>query len=66
MAHLARNAGKVLGHTDLLKAVWGAGHTHDVQYLRVVIGQLRLKLEPDPSQPSLVTTEPGVGYRLVV
>lgn len=66
LAHLARNAGKVLGHTDLLKTVWGAGHAQDVQYLRVVIGQLRLKLEPDPSQPSILTTEPGVGYRLVV
>ncbi|NBB63761.1 response regulator [Pseudomonas sp. ODNR1LW] len=66
LAQLARNAGKVLGHTDLLKTVWGAGHAQDVQYLRVVIGQLRLKLEPDPAQPSLLITEAGVGYRLVV
>ncbi|WP_201462710.1 response regulator [Brevundimonas aurantiaca] len=64
LAYLARNAGKVLGHVDLLKTVWGAGHLHDVQYLRVVIGQLRHKLEKDPAQPALLVTEPGIGYRL--
>ncbi|OGN50758.1 MAG: DNA-binding response regulator [Caulobacterales bacterium RIFOXYB1_FULL_67_16] len=66
LAHLARNADKVLGHIDLLTTVWGASHAHDVQYLRVVVGQLRLKLETDPAQPTLLVTEPGVGYRLVV
>ena len=50
LACLARNAGKVLGHADLLKTVWGAGHAADVQYLRVVIGQLRHKLEADPGR----------------
>ncbi|ANC54943.1 MAG: two-component system KDP operon response regulator KdpE [Brevundimonas sp.] len=64
LAHLARNAGKVLGHADLLKTIWGAGHADDVQYLRVVVGQLRHKLEADPAQPVLLVTEPGVGYRL--
>ncbi|MBU1273610.1 MAG: response regulator transcription factor [Alphaproteobacteria bacterium] len=64
LACLARNAGKVLGHADLLKTVWGAGHAADVQYLRVVIGQLRHKLEADPADPALVVTEPSVGYRL--
>ncbi|MFN7128992.1 MAG: response regulator [Brevundimonas sp.] len=64
LAYLARNAGKVLGHADLLKTVWGAGHAADVQYLRVVIGQLRHKLEADPAAPTLVVTEPSVGYRL--
>lgn len=64
LAYLARNAGKVLGHADLLKTVWGAGHAADVQYLRVVIGQLRHKLEADPTEPTLVVTEPSVGYRL--
>ncbi|MBU4197399.1 MAG: response regulator transcription factor [Alphaproteobacteria bacterium] len=64
LACLARNAGKVLGHADLLKTVWGAGHAADVQYLRVVIGQLRHKLEADPAEPALVVTEPSVGYRL--
>jgi two-component system, OmpR family, KDP operon response regulator KdpE len=65
LAYLARNAGKVLGHVDLLTTVWGPGHAQDVQYLRVVIGQLRLKLETDPAQPTLVLTEPAIGYRLV-
>ena len=64
LACLARNAGKVLGHADLLKTVWGAGHAADVQYRRVVIGQLRHKLEADPAEPALVVTEPSVGYRL--
>jgi two-component system KDP operon response regulator KdpE len=66
LAYLARNAGKVLGHVDLLKTVWGAGHADDVQYLRVVVGQLRHKLEADPAEPTLVVTEPSVGYRLNV
>ncbi|MGH7021125.1 MAG: winged helix-turn-helix domain-containing protein, partial [Brevundimonas sp.] len=65
LAHLARNAGKVVGHRDLLTAVWGKAHADDTQYLRVVIGQLRQKLETDPAQPRLIATEPGVGYRLV-
>lgn len=66
LAHLAREAGKVVGHRDLLIAVWGAAHKDDTQYLRVVVGQLRQKLEPDPAKPSLIETEPGVGYRLKV
>lgn len=64
LGHLARHAGRLVGHTDLLTAVWGAAHASDTQYLRVVIGQLRHKLETDPSQPRLIVTEPGVGYRL--
>jgi two-component system KDP operon response regulator KdpE len=64
LAQLARAAGKVLTHKDLLTAVWGAAHAADTQYLRVVVGQLRQKLEPDPAQPRLISTEPGVGYRL--
>lgn len=64
LAHLARHAGKVIGHRDLLIAVWGAAHAQDTQYLRVVVGQLRQKLEIDPAQPRLIETEPGVGYRL--
>ena len=66
LAVLARDAGKVIGHRDLLTAVWGAAHKEDTQYLRVVIGQLRHKLERDPSVPVLIETEPGVGYRLKV
>lgn len=64
LAHLARHAGKLVGHADLLTAVWGAAHSADTQYLRVVIGQLRHKLEEDPAQPRLIVTEPAVGYRL--
>lgn len=66
LAHLAREAGKVVGHRDLLIAVWGAAHKDDTQYLRVVVGQLRQKLEFDPAKPALIETEPGVGYRLKV
>lgn len=64
LAQLARNAGKVVGHTDLLTAIWGKAHVEDVQYLRVVIGQLRQKIEIDPAVPALVLTEAGIGYRL--
>lgn len=66
LAVLARSSGKVIGHRDLLTAVWGAAHAHDTQYLRVVVGQLRHKLERDPAEPALIETEPGVGYRLKV
>ena len=64
LAYLARNAGKVVSHTELLTAIWGRAHADDVQYLRVVVGQLRHKVETDPARPVLVLTEPGVGYRL--
>lgn len=64
LARLAGDAGKVIGHRDLLVAVWGAAHAEDTQYLRVVVGQLRQKLEVDPSQPVLIQTEPAIGYRL--
>ncbi|MET0545151.1 MAG: response regulator [Caulobacterales bacterium] len=62
LAELALNAGKVVPHADLLKAVWGGGA--DVQYLRVYIGQLRAKLEAEPAAPRLIISDPGVGYRL--
>ena len=64
LAHLARHPGKVIGHADLLTAVWGAAHVRDTQYLRVVMGQLRQKLEAEPATPVLLLTEPGIGYRL--
>jgi len=64
LARLARGLGKMLSHKDLLTSVWGAAHAQDTQYLRVVVGQLRQKLEADPAQPRLILTEPGVGYRL--
>ncbi|RQW43576.1 response regulator transcription factor [Novosphingobium sp. LASN5T] len=62
---LARNAGQVVTHKRLLTAGWG-NSTSDLQYLRVYIGLLRQKLEENPSEPELIVTEPGVGYRLMV
>jgi two-component system KDP operon response regulator KdpE len=62
LALLARNAGKVLTHRQLLTAVWGPAHVNDVQYLRVYIGQLRQKLGAAGS--ALIATEAGVGYRM--
>jgi two-component system KDP operon response regulator KdpE len=62
LALLARNAGKVLTHRQLLTAVWGPAHVNDVQYLRVYIGQLRQKL--GPAGAALIGTEAGVGYRM--
>jgi two-component system KDP operon response regulator KdpE len=64
LAMLTRNTGRVVTHRQLLTAVWGPSHGDDLQYLRVFIGQLRQKLEPDPERPSIILTEPGVGYRL--
>ena len=63
LALLAEGSGKVLTHRQLLTGVWGPAHEHDVQYLRVFVGQLRGKLETDPANPEVVMTEPGVGYR---
>jgi two-component system KDP operon response regulator KdpE len=54
----------VLTHEHLLREVWGPGYTTQHHYLRVYMGQLRHKLEADPSRPRLLLTEPGVGYRL--
>lgn len=59
---LARNAGRLLTHSDILTAVWGPAHADDVSYLRVSIGRLRQKLGPEFA--SLIITEAGVGYRL--
>jgi two-component system KDP operon response regulator KdpE len=63
LAQLVRGSGKVVTHRQLLTAVWGPAHEQDVQYLRVFVGQLRQKIEPDPAAPALILTEPGVGYR---
>jgi len=60
---LALNAGKVLTNHQLLRVVWGDGY-HDLHILRVNISNLRHKIEPDPSRPNYIHTEPGVGYRL--
>jgi two-component system KDP operon response regulator KdpE len=63
LAQIVQGAGKVVAHRQLLTAVWGPAHVDDVQYLRVFVGQLRQKIEIDPSNPTLIVTEPGVGYR---
>jgi two-component system KDP operon response regulator KdpE len=65
LAFLARHAGKVVTHRQILTAVWGPAHEHDTQYLRVYVGQLRQKIEPNPSDPRFILTEPGIGYRLL-
>jgi two-component system, OmpR family, KDP operon response regulator KdpE len=64
LKHLVAHAGKVLTHRHLLRQVWGPAHSEDVQYLRVFIRGLRQKLEPDPTRPTHILTELGVGYRL--
>ena len=60
----ARNSGKVLTHQYILKEVWGHGYVDQTQYLRVFIAQLRKKIEENPSNPTLLITESGIGYRL--
>jgi two-component system KDP operon response regulator KdpE len=63
LACLARHAGQVVSHKQLLVAGWG-GAVSDTQFVRVYVGQIRQKLEADPSAPTLILTEPGIGYRL--
>jgi two-component system KDP operon response regulator KdpE len=61
---LAARPDHVVTHKEILTAVWGPAHVEDTVYLRVYVNQLRQKLEPDPADPKLILTEPGVGYRL--
>jgi len=63
LAALARDAGRLLTHRQLLTSVWGPAHRDDAQYLRVFIRQLRAKIEEDPASPRLILTELGAGYR---
>lgn len=63
LVYLARNSGKVLTHRAVLAAIWGGHSTEQVEYLRVFVGQLRKKLEPEASSPRYIVTEPWVGYR---
>ncbi len=65
LAILARQAGRVVTHRQILRTVWGPAHQEDTQYLRVFVGQLRGKIEEDLSAPKLIQTEPGIGYRLI-
>jgi len=60
---LAKNDGKVLTHQYILKQIWGPGYTQQSQYLRVFVGQLRKKIEPNPNNPKFILTESGIGYR---
>jgi len=63
LATLLANDGKVLTHRQLLREVWGDGYAGQSHYLKVYIGRLRQKLEPNPTQPQFLLTETGVGYR---
>lgn len=58
--------GKMLPHRDILKAVWGDAHGEDTQYLRVFVGQIREKIEINPSVPVRIVTEAGIGYRMEI
>ena len=60
---LARHPGRLIGRRQLLQSVWGPGYEKETNYLRVYFAQLRRKLEPDPSHPRYLRTEPGMGYR---
>src|SRR5439155_24454882 len=62
---LARHAGKLVTHRQLLREVWGPEFGEETHYLRVHVAHIRAKLEPDPSRPRYLITEPGVGYRLL-
>jgi two-component system, OmpR family, KDP operon response regulator KdpE len=62
---LARRPGHLVSQRDLLREVWGPGYGRESNYLRVYANQLRRKLEPDPTRPRYLLTEPGQGYRLV-
>ncbi len=63
---LAANSGKPVPHRKLLQTVWGPDYGEEVEYLRVVVNQLRRKIEPVPAKPQYLLTEPWVGYRLVL
>jgi two-component system KDP operon response regulator KdpE len=59
---LVENAGRILSHQQVLENVWGWEYIDDVDYVRIYVSHLRQKIEPDPSQPKYILTEPGVGY----
>lgn len=66
LLYLTRHAGKVVTHEQMLKEIWGDGHSEDAHYLRIFMRKLRQKVERDPTQPRYIVTEVGVGYRLRV
>jgi two-component system KDP operon response regulator KdpE len=63
LALMAKNEGRVLTHTYILKEIWGYGYLEQTQYLRVFVAQLRKKIEDNPSKPRFLITESGIGYR---
>ena len=63
LTFMARHAGQVLTHRAILKAIWGPNAVEHPEHLRVLMGQLRKKIEPDPARPRYLVTEPWVGYR---
>ena len=65
LAYLVSNSGKIFTHTELLQNVWGPEYGKEREYVRVFIGQLRRKIEDDPSNPRFIVTEPRIGYRFV-
>ena len=64
LSFLARHAGRIVTHKQILSAVWGPAHVEDTQYLRVYVGQLRQKIEENADDPKIILTEPGIGYRI--
>jgi two-component system KDP operon response regulator KdpE len=66
LRYLVSHPNKALPHRELLQAVWGPDYGDQVEYLRVFINQLRKKIEPQPSKPRYLVTEPWVGYRFAV
>jgi two-component system KDP operon response regulator KdpE len=63
LSYMAQHPGRVLTHRTILKAIWGPHATDQPEHLRVLVGSLRKKIEPDPSSPKYILTEPWVGYR---
>lgn len=64
LRYLVQHAGRVLTHQQILREVWGTEYINETHYLRVYFAQLRQKIESDPTLPTIILTEPGVGYRL--
>jgi two-component system KDP operon response regulator KdpE len=62
---MIQHADQVLTHRQILHEVWGPQYVDETHYLRVYFGQLRQKIEADPTRPKILVTEPGVGYRLI-
>lgn len=63
LVYFVKNHGKVMTHRSLLAAVWGSDYTEQMEYLRVFLGNLRKKIEPNPRKPKYILTEPWIGYR---